>query len=70
MTDNTKILAVHKSREIILDILKSRGFNIEDYDGFSINEIHALFVNKQLDILLTNDTGKKVYIKYYLDKTI
>ena len=70
MTDNTKVLAVYKSREILLDILKTRGYNIEDYSGFSISEIHALFVNKQLDILLTNNDGKKIYIKYYLDKTI
>lgn len=70
MADNTKVLSIHKSREVLLDILKVRGFNIEDYSGFSISEIHALFVNKQLDILLTNDESRKVYIKYYLDKTI
>jgi DNA-directed RNA polymerase subunit H (RpoH/RPB5) len=70
MTDNTKILAVHKSRNILLDILKTRSYNIEDYSGFSINEIHALFVNKQLDILLTNNEERKIYVKYYLDKTI
>ena len=70
MADNTKVLAVHKSREVLLDILKRRDFNTEDYSGFSISEIHALFVNKQLDILLTNSEGKKLYIKYYLDKTI
>ena len=70
MADNTKVLSVHKSREIFLDILKRRGFYTQDYTGFSINEIHALFVNKQLDILLKNKEEKKVYIKYYLDKAI
>ena len=70
MADNTKVLAIHKSRNVILDILNTRGFNIDDYSGFSISDIHALFVNKQLDVLLTNETGKKIYIKYYLDKTI
>ena len=69
MTENKNILEVHKSREILLDILTERGFNTEDYKGFSINEIHALYLNKQLDILLEN-TEKKVYIKYYLEKTI
>ena len=72
MTENRNILAVHKSREIILDILTSRGFDTEQYKGFSINEIHSLFGNNQLDMLLkNNDTNKKVYIKYYnLEKTI
>ena len=70
MADNTKVLAIHKSREVLLELLKTREFNTEDYSGFSISEIHALFLNKQLDILLTNDGERKVYIKYYLDKTI
>lgn len=70
MADNTKVLAIHKSREILLNILKRREFNTDDYSGFSISEIHVLFINKQLDILLTNNEGKKLYIKYYLDKTI
>ena len=69
MAENKNIITVHKSREVLLDILTTRGFNTEEYKGFSINEIHALFVNKQLDILLEN-TDKKVYIKYYLEKTI
>ena len=70
MTENKKIVAVHKSRKVLLDILTTRGYNTEDYKGFSVSEIHALFVNNQLDILLNDPAGKKVYIKYYLDKTI
>jgi len=70
MTENKKIIAVHKSREILLDILTSRGYYTEEYKGFSINEMHALFINNQLDILLNHISGKKIYIKYYLDKTI
>ena len=69
MAENKNIITVHKSREVLLDILTTRGFNTEEYKGFSINEIHALFVNKQLDILLEK-TDKKIYIKYYLEKTI
>lgn len=78
MAENKKIIAVHKSREILLDILKTRGFLTDDYSGFSISEIHAMFTNKQLDILLNTNKpdqsssvkSKKVYIKYYLEKTI
>ena len=69
MTENKNILTVHKSREVLLDILTTRGFNTEEYKGFSINEIHTLFVNKQLDILLEK-SDKKIYIKYYLEKTL
>ena len=72
MTENRNNLAVHKSRQVLLNILKVRGFDISDYDGFSINEIYSLYTNDQLDLLLTNkDTNQKVYIKYYnLNKTV
>lgn len=70
MSNYTQITKVFKSREILLDILKERGFETDDYSGFSIYEIHTMFENKQLDILLNNGTNKKIYIKYYLEKTI
>ena len=72
MAENKNNLAVHKSREVILDILTERGFDTDEYKGFSITEIYSLYINDQLDLLLTKkDTGKKVYIKYYnLEKTI
>jgi DNA-directed RNA polymerase subunit H len=60
-----------------LELLEEQGYNINDYSNFSINEVNAMFQNKQLDILLEKkveeeDTKrkKKIYIKYYLTKTI
>ena len=73
MSENKKIIAVYKSREILLNILTQRSYDTAEYKNFSINEIHALVVNKQLDILLNynkDELDKKIYIKYYLDKTI
>jgi len=72
MSDNRNIISVFKSRNNILDILETRGFNVSNYKGFSVNEVHSLVTNNVLDMLVTNeDTGKKVYIKYFnLDKSI
>jgi len=72
MAENRSIIAVHKSREVILDILTDRGFVTDEYKGFSVSEIHNLVQNSQLDMLVENTEGnKKVYIKYYnLDKTL
>ncbi len=62
---------IYKSRNIILDLLKKRGFDTNDYEGFSINEVHIMNNNKQLDLLLTNpDTNKKVYVCYRHSKKI
>lgn len=56
-----------KSRKIILEQLSKLGYDISDYDNFSINEIALLSNNKQLDLLLENpNTNKKIFIKYHL----
>ena len=61
------ISKVYESRIIILEILKSRGFDIDDWTGFSVTEIQTLFDNKQLDMLLENPlTKKKLFVKYHL----
>ena len=70
MDETKKIRLIYNSREILLKILKYRGFNTEDYTGFKINEIHSMYLNKQLDLLLTHTNNtEKAYVKYYLDKT-
>ena len=70
--NNHNIISVFKSRNNILEILKTRGYNIDNYTGFSVNEISSLVSNNLLDMLVTNDsTNKKIYIKYFnLDKSI
>lgn len=72
MSENKNIISVFKSRNNILDILERRGFNIDNYSGFSVNEIHSLVTNDLLDMLVTNETtGRKIYIKYFnLEKSV
>ena len=70
-SNSVLVSKIYKSRNIILDLLKRRGFNTNDYEGFSINEVHIMNTNKQLDLLLTNpDTKKKVYVNYRHTKKI
>ena len=70
-TYNPLIQKIYKSRLIILDILKRRGYNVDDYDNFSSNHIQTMYMNKQLDLFLENEeTGKKIYIKYHLGKKL
>jgi len=79
-TKNTSSLisSVYKSRKILLELMKKQGYNIEEYNNFSINEINAMFQNKQLDMLLEKPSNKsnpnsekrKIYISYYLSKAL
>ncbi len=61
------ISKIYKSRNILLEILKDRGFHVEDWSDFSVTEIQAMYNNKELDMLLENPTtNKKMYVKYHL----
>ena len=69
MTENKKINYMYKSRETLLNILNRRGFMTDDYSGFNINNIHILYSNNQLDMIVKHkDNTRKVYIKYFLEK--
>ena len=62
---SNRILTIYKSRNTIIRHLEQQGFNLVDYDQFSINEIDAMYSNDQLDMLVERKTdGKKAYVKY------
>jgi DNA-directed RNA polymerase subunit H (RpoH/RPB5) len=62
---------IAKSRNNILDILKSRGYDVSNYENQSVSQVHIMFQNDQLDMLVKNSTtDKKAYIKYHLGKTL
>ena len=67
MSSSNKILSVYNSRNTLVSIAMTKGYNTDDYESFSINEIDAMYKNNQLDMLLShNKTERKIYIKYYL----
>jgi len=67
------ISSVYNSRRTIISLMETLGYDVKDYENFSINEINSMFQNKQLDMLLEKNKSPKqikVYVKYYLAKTI
>lgn len=67
---STIISKLYKSRKILLEQLETQGYNISNYDGFSINEVNIMYNKKQLDMLLDSESGKKIYIKYAIYKKL
>jgi DNA-directed RNA polymerase subunit H (RpoH/RPB5) len=73
---NTSVLIseIYKSRKIILELMDRQGYDVTGYSNFSMNEVNAMKQNNQLDMLLESKTelseSKKIYIRYYLAKTI
>ena len=41
--NSSTIQKIFKSRQIILAVMKSRGYIIEDYDGFNITEVEVQY---------------------------
>lgn len=65
---SNRILTIYKSRNTIVSQLDSLGYNVADYEQFSINEIDAMTTNNQLDMLVSREgDDKKVYVKYLLN---
>lgn len=77
-TSSGIITMIHKSRKTILNLLNQQGFDTTEYNNFGVNEIHAMYTNKdvpkQLDMIMTANQGtvksKSVYVKYHLGKTL
>lgn len=73
----SNVSIVYKSRRTILELMENLGYDITDYENFSVNEVNSMFLNKQLDMFLekkdkNSETNKKqkIYIRYYLTKSI
>lgn len=69
------ISSIYKSRKNVLELMKEQGYNIDDYENFSINEVNSMKINNQLDMLLEKEAvedspKRKIYIRYYLTKTL
>jgi len=68
---SSEISSIYKSRNIILELMEKQDYKVDEYLGFSINEVNIMVNTKQLDMLLTNKTNeKKIYIKYFLTKSL
>ena len=70
MAQSGFIVSIAKSRDNILTILEKRGYDVSKYEGAALSEVHAMYQNDQLDMLVEDDTGKKIYVKYSLGKTL
>lgn len=79
MSSNNRVVQIFNSRTTILELLHSKyNYNIDEYKGFSINEIDAMINSNQLDMLLTQvgegdtitNAPSKTYIKYHIKQNL
>lgn len=61
---------VYKSRLILLEQLRTRGFNVEHLIHFDIYEIYTMIQHETLDFNIKHpETNEQVYVIYSLTKT-
>lgn len=73
MDSTTLINDLYNSRNNVLNIMKTNGYNTNDYSKFSIQELNAMHQNNQLDMLLEREKENninKIYIRYFINKSI
>jgi DNA-directed RNA polymerase subunit H (RpoH/RPB5) len=61
---------LYRSRKILLEQLEYLGYDISEYNNFSINDIYTQKENKQLSFMVTHKNGKKKYIYYHISKAL
>ena len=68
------VSALFKSRNILLQLLARQGLDVSNYTDYGVAEVQTMYANNQLDMLLMTEKdvhpARKVYVKYYLAKTL
>ncbi len=72
------ISQIYNSRLTLLKQLKRQGYDTTEYEDFSVNEINTMKTNNQLDMMVekhikisdNEEEIKKIYVKYYLAKSL
>jgi|AntAceMinimDraft_18_1070375.scaffolds.fasta_scaffold02120_10 DNA-directed RNA polymerase subunit H len=71
MAQSGLVLQIVKSRINLLSILKTRGYDVSNYEDQSVSQVHIMLQNDQLDMLVKNPrSDRTAYIKYHLGKTL
>ena len=69
---------IYRSRVNLLDMLQDRGYNVDQYRDYTLNDITIMLNNQNknkdtaevgpLDIIISKENTEKIYVKYWLTK--
>lgn len=76
MQNNSSLISsIHTSREILLELLNTQGYDTSEYNNSTLTETNAKYTNEQLDLLFDKSTKKdatirKTYVNYHINKAL
>jgi len=65
--ETISVTHIYAARNNLLSILEESGYDVSEYKNCGIQQVGAMMDQKQLDLLLTHRSGKKIFIKFYLE---
>lgn len=64
--NSDRVSKIYNSRNILLTQLSRAGYSTVAYDHASIEEVNAMDINSQLDMMLIHDNKTKLYVNYHI----
>jgi DNA-directed RNA polymerase subunit H (RpoH/RPB5) len=58
------VAELFQARNCLMEQLETRGYDVQEYKSFSMTQVASMMANKQLDLLLSDQTGKRIFIKF------
>ena len=69
--DSDLITCISKSRQNILELMSSNGYDTTDYNNFTKSEVNAMNVYQQLDMIMSKPVdGSKIYVRFELTSKV
>ena len=64
MQNNSSLISsIHNSREILLELLNTQGYDTSEYNNSTLTETNAKYSNDQLDLLFDKSITEFLYLK-------
>jgi len=61
------VAELFKARNVLMNLLERRGFDVHEYKDFSVQQVAKWLQSHQLDLLLSNKDGKRIFVKFALE---
>jgi len=61
---------IYSARTNLLSQLKSQGYDVNGYIGFTLTEINAMVRYEQLDFVVEKENGQKTFVKFHIAQAL